>query len=347
MKKVVFTLLLVLVMLYLFVGCGRDSAHGKLQIIFSGNIKGNTKPCGCHVSKGGVARLATFVNRIHDSNSNWLMVDAGNYVDRAGNNGGCTSKCAFMISSYQDLKYDVLNLGRSEVFMGCETIKALRDSAKSGTEFVSANLLDKKSGKLIVKPYVIKKYRNMQVAIIGLLNQADFTSVSTIDTNRLKVASYIETAQKYIPALSKNNDAVIVLGDLSSAAIDSLTREVQGIDFVISSGSVSSGENGTWIKKTRVIGTGTSGYNGHSTILEFNPLWKDSIAFSDYNVPLDSSFQEPGQWADRLAAFENGGKSPAMNSSVTTPSPTDVKGISSQPNTIKKSDISAPKSVNG
>lgn len=331
------------VILSLISGCGRASAHGKLQVIFSGNIKGNTKPCGCHVSKGGVARLATFVNRVHDSGANWLMVDAGNYVDRAGNNGGCTSKCAFMISSYQDLNYDVLNLGRSEVFMGYETIKALRDSAKSGTEFVSANLLDKKNGKHIVKPYVIKNYSNMRVAVIGLLNQSDFTSISTIDTTRLRVAPYLETAQKYIPSLSKSNNAVIVLADLSTAAIDSLVKAVDGIDFVISSGAVSSGENGTRIGKTRVIGTGTSGYNGHYTMLEFNPIWRDSIAFSDYSVPLDSSFQEPGKWADRLTAFESGAS--ASSAKPISSTPTQVESQSAK--TINKSSLSTTKSVNG
>jgi hypothetical protein len=27
-------------------GCSREKAHGKLQIMFSGNIRGNASPCG-------------------------------------------------------------------------------------------------------------------------------------------------------------------------------------------------------------------------------------------------------------------------------------------------------------
>ena len=29
-----------------YVGCGRTEAKGKLQIMYSGNIRGNVSPCG-------------------------------------------------------------------------------------------------------------------------------------------------------------------------------------------------------------------------------------------------------------------------------------------------------------
>lgn len=29
-----------------YVGCGRSEAKGKLQIMYSGNIRGNVSPCG-------------------------------------------------------------------------------------------------------------------------------------------------------------------------------------------------------------------------------------------------------------------------------------------------------------
>ena len=30
----------------IYVGCGRSEAKGKLQIMYSGNIRGNVTPCG-------------------------------------------------------------------------------------------------------------------------------------------------------------------------------------------------------------------------------------------------------------------------------------------------------------
>ena len=150
-------------------GCQRAQARGKLQIFFSGNIRGNVAPCGCHVSKGGIARLAAFLQRQGDPEAAWLTVDAGNYVDRDGN-GGCSGKCQFMVTSYKDLHYDVLNLGQQEVWMGHDVIQALIDTTKN-TEFVSANLLDKKTRKPLAKPTVIRDYGHMRVGLIGLLER--------------------------------------------------------------------------------------------------------------------------------------------------------------------------------
>jgi 2',3'-cyclic-nucleotide 2'-phosphodiesterase (5'-nucleotidase family) len=251
-----------------------------------------------------VARWAAFIQRHQDPAANWLTVDAGNYVDRAGAKGGCSSKCQFLVNSYADLKYDVLNIARQEVSMGYETLVALRDTTK-GTEYVSANLLDVKSNKLIYKPYVVKDYGNMEIGIIGLLRDADFpATTSLVDTTVMRVTDTKEAAAKYLPGLIKKTDAVVLLCELPSDDLDSLVKTYPDIDVIISTGALRSGETMTMIGKTRVFGTGSSGYNGHYAMLEFNPTWQDSIAVADFKDPLADSYEQAGQWADRLATFE-------------------------------------------
>jgi 2',3'-cyclic-nucleotide 2'-phosphodiesterase (5'-nucleotidase family) len=158
----------------------RSEAQGKLQVMYSGNIRGNVSPCGCHVSKGGVARWAAFINRQKNPDASWLTVDAGDYVDRAGT-GGCTSKCQFMVTSYKDLHYDVLNIGKQEVWMGYDALDSLiraTEGAK-GTRFVSANLVNVKTKRPLTNPTVIKEYGHFRVGLIGLLAEADFPKGST------------------------------------------------------------------------------------------------------------------------------------------------------------------------
>ena len=58
------------------------------------------------------------------------------------------------------------------------------------------------------------------------------------------------------------------------------------------------------IGKTRVLGTGTSGYNGHWAMLNFGTGKADSLGFASYMDPLIDSYEEAGPWADRLAAFK-------------------------------------------
>ena len=53
-----------------------------------------------------------------------------------------------------------------------------------------------------------------------------------------------------------------------------------------------------------VFGSGSSGYNGHYAMLEFNPAWKDSINFISFQDGLTDTYEEKGEWTERLAAFE-------------------------------------------
>jgi len=261
-----------------------------------------------------VARWAAFVNRHGIPDAAWLTVDAGNYVDRAGT-GGCSNKCQFMVTSYKDLHYDVLNLGRQEVWMGYETLRAMMDTVKN-TEFVSANLIEVKSKRPVVKPFVIKDYGKFRVGVIGLLNEGDFPKGSTLlDTANMVILPHKEAAKKYIPSLARKVDALVLLTELPSVLLDTLVKTYPEIDLVISTGGLRSGETPTTIGKTRIVGSGSSGYNGHYAELEFNPAWKDSLGFRNFQEPLSDTYDEKGVWADRLAAFNS------MPLSVPKPNP--------------------------
>lgn len=303
-QKLWLVVLLTLPFLLISMGCSVSPAEGKLQVMYTGNIRGNVSPCGCKVSKGGVARLANFVERHRDPSVNWLMVDAGNFVDRGGVQGGCSNKCQFLVTSYEDLHYDVLNIARQEISMGYETLKALRDTSES-VEFVSANLQDVKSGRLMFKPYVIKDYGNMKVGVMGLIRDADYPpTVATIDTNMMRVTSTRAAADRYLNELKGKVNAIVLLCELPSDDLDSLLAAHPEVDFAISTGALRTGETTTFVNKTRVTSPGSSGYNGHYATIEFNPAWGDSIGFSDFKDALTDTYEQPGPWQDRLAAFE-------------------------------------------
>ncbi len=227
-----------------------------------------------------------------------------------------------MITSYRDLHYDVLNLGRQEAWMGLSTLEAVMDTTKN-TEFVSANLIKVKGGKPVAKPYVIKDYGNMRVGVLGLLNEADFPKASSLlDSNELRVDPYFEAAKKYIPMLRRKTDAVVLLCELPTAAIDSLVSAMpNAIDLVISTGSLRSGETPVQNGRTHIVGPGSSGYSGHYAMLEFNPAWKDSVGFSNMTDYLTETYEEKSEWTDRLAAFN---ASPGTPGATPTNVPTSI-----------------------
>ena len=257
-----------------------------------------------------------------------------------------------MITSYEDLHYDVLNLGRQEAWMGLETIEAILDTTKDETEFVSANLVKVKTGKPVAKPYVIKDYGNFRVGILGLLNETDFPKNSALlDSTKLRVDPYLEAAKKYVPMLRKKADAVVLLCELPTAAIDSLTKALPDqIDLVISTGALRAGETLSNMGKTRVVGPGSSGYSGHYATLEFNPSWTDSVAVVNWTDFLTDQYEEKGEWTEKMAAFSTapvttptpagGSVKPTITPMGTSPTaPTMVKPVQPSPtNTAPKSE---------
>ena len=269
-----------------------------------------------------MARWAAFVQRHQDPSANWLTVDAGNFVDRSGAKGGCSEKCQFLVNSYADLHYDVLNIARQEISMGYETLVALRDTAKT-SDYVCANLTDAKTGKLIFDPYVIKDYGNMRVAVMGLLRDADFpATTSLVDTNFMRVTSTKDAANKYLTEVARKADAVILLCELPTDDIDTLVKAHPDIDMIISTGALKSGETATLVgKKTRLLSPGSSGYNGHYAMLEFKPAWGDSVALTDFKDALLEQYDMQGEWAQRLAAFESksGATVPTKQGATLTP----------------------------
>lgn len=328
----------------LYMGCNRAEARGKLQVMYSGNLRGSVAPCGCKVPKGGLARRAEFLSRHRNPDANWITLDAGNFVDKAGGTGGCTNKCQFTIFAYEDLHYDVLNIGRQEVWMGKKTLESVMDTVR-GTKFISANLLDRSTGNPFAEPYMIKEYGNMTVGILGLLNEADFPAgTATLDTTNFKIGAYYDAVKKYVPLLAKKTDVVVLLCELPSTALDTMLPHFPQVDLVVSTGALRGGEQPTKIGNAQVVGTGSSGYSGSSCTLELNPAWHDSMGFVNFTDMLTEAYDTPGMWADRLAAFNTQGstpqpagqspvgQSPSISNAPTTPSlntainPTQSKG---------------------
>ena len=73
-----------------------DSPPRRLVILATADLKGKTSPCGCHIPKGGLARLATFVDSTRAAGSPTLLLDAGGSFPEQD---GRTELAEFMFAS--------------------------------------------------------------------------------------------------------------------------------------------------------------------------------------------------------------------------------------------------------
>lgn len=248
-----------------------------------------------------MVRRANFYKKIRDPNANWLTLDIGNFLG-AESNKQCSPKCNLMLQSYQAMKYDVLGLGLTELGLGYEVLKEIRDTL--GIPLVCANVLDLKTQKPVVEPYIIRRYGNMVIGITGLL-KSDPGSRRGIDTTQLKVSPPLDVARDLIPRLHQKVDAIILLCDFTNKEIDTLLQVVPQIEVILSTGSLEPHSQVTRSGKTLLVPTATSsGQNGTALTLEFNPAWGDSLGYSLVNVQLAEDFDGENKVSQLLAAWK-------------------------------------------
>lgn len=179
---------------------------------------------------GGVARRATEVKALRASSAHFLLLDAGNSLSNeytttaevAIANGGQTA-----VQALNRLGYDAVALGNLDLNMGPDELKK-RIGEAQGFEFVSANVVDKATGQLLVKPYVIKEVGGHRVALVGITGDSDSPDF-TVNAAPGAAKTYVEKARA-------EADIVILLSNAGAEMNKMIASQVPGIDLIISGG---------------------------------------------------------------------------------------------------------------
>ncbi|ETX12065.1 5'-nucleotidase [Marinomonas ushuaiensis DSM 15871] len=139
------------------------------------------------------------------------------------------------------LKYDAMALGNHEFDNPLSVLKKQQEWA--GFPFLSANILDEKTGKPLFEAYKIFQVNDLKIAVVG------FTTDDTVKLGNpeylegIKIESPIEVASKLVPELRKKADIVIAVTHMGHYANGNhggnapgdvaLARAVPGIDVVV------------------------------------------------------------------------------------------------------------------
>jgi len=138
-----------------------------------------------------------------------------------------------LIHSYNEMGYDAVNIGEKDLMMG---VKFLSDvSQKVKFPFVSSNLADKKTGKVIFKPYVIKEISGLKIGILGLMDDQFAPSLQERDPG-LSILEPFATSKTLVRSLRENCNLIIVLSQLGESKDRKLARENREIDLILGGG---------------------------------------------------------------------------------------------------------------
>jgi 2',3'-cyclic-nucleotide 2'-phosphodiesterase (5'-nucleotidase family) len=179
---------------------------------------------------GGIARRASLARRIEaETRGNALLVDAGDALDGTPFSIEYMGEADFAAMSAAG--YDVMTPGNHEFSASLQEF--WRNVRLATFPLVSANIVDRQTGKPALPPYVIVEMDGVKMAFFGLTIPNKYRAAK----EGFDFRDPIEAAKELVPALRQQADVVVALAHLSEDDLtdfEGLAREVPGIDAIVS-----------------------------------------------------------------------------------------------------------------
>src|SRR5262245_27790755 len=132
-----------------------------------------------------------------------MLVDNGGFFPEVDTH---QDVAAFLMDAMKVLHIDAVTVGDKELRWGPAYLKY--HVKRSGLPVVSANMLDKNTGKPLFQPYLIKKVGNAKVGVFGLMSDKVELGRSQ---DSVKVEEPSAAARRAVAELRKKGATVVVL----------------------------------------------------------------------------------------------------------------------------------------
>jgi len=160
---------------------------------------------------------------------NYILLDAGaaffekSYLV-AGKEASSRLKAKTIIEGYNQIAYDVINVGMSDLAAGQDFLQELIDSSQA--HFISANIIVSGTGAEFLKPSVIINKEGLKVGVLGL------TTSLPKDFKGLELKNYIIAGQEEIKKLREQVDIVVVLMNAPRADMIKARAAFKSADYI-------------------------------------------------------------------------------------------------------------------
>lgn len=198
---------------------------------------------------GGLARVATFKQRIAAAGRTPLLIIAGDFLSPSV--ASSVFKGEQMVEGFNAAGLDLTTFGNHEFDFGIDVL--VQRMRESRFQWIAANVIDTDTGQPLggALPYVIKTFGALKVGFIGLC-----LTTSEINPDRLthvRLVDPVEAAAMYLPIMEREGANVIVaVTHLSFADDRALAQRFPQIDLIVGGHEhypITATENRTLISK--------------------------------------------------------------------------------------------------
>jgi 2',3'-cyclic-nucleotide 2'-phosphodiesterase (5'-nucleotidase family) len=239
------------------------------------------------------------VTELRENRKEILVLDAGDLFFKKFSNPipeneqkRVMEKAHLIIESFNLMDYDALGIGDDDLSLGKEFLMGISKKAKF--PFLSSNLIDEESRKLLFKPYLLKEINGLRIGIFSLISPDVFLSPSDPRRKGLIFQNPIEVAQNMVRELQPKTDLIILLSHLSYPKDVETAQTVPGIHLILGSHTGANLIYPPLIKNTYILQTAPKGM--YVARLDLN-LYNNTYSF--YNL------SEKRTWESRLHYIKN------------------------------------------
>jgi len=195
-------------------------------VLSTTDLKGKTSPCGCHIPKGGFARIAAFLDSARAVRRATLYLDAGGFFPEQD---GRTDLAEFMTRSLAQLGVGAIGVGPRDLRHGIAFLKDLVQ--RTGAPVTCANLADKRTRLPVFTSGRLLDVAGVKVGVFAIYSdRLDLGPAA----DSLVVLDPENAAQSQVTALrTKGAQVVILLAQMGRAGGEDLVSTVPGIDAVV------------------------------------------------------------------------------------------------------------------
>ena len=134
-----------------------------------------------------------------------------------------------ILKGYGKIGCDAINVGHYELSAGLEFL--LESARRSTTPFISANLRDADTYKLLFEPYLLIQRQGLTIGVVGLTNLVPDT------TSAVVMEDYLAAGRRAIDRIRGQVDVVVVLVNSERKSYGVLPQEFPKADLIYTSGS--------------------------------------------------------------------------------------------------------------